>query len=206
MYLIVLDVIESRSSKTLLANVFTTKQRQDFIIKYGINPNYVEIGAGDAIRIIHNDTKVILEMIFYLLTLLHKHHLNARVFITVGNVEYAEPKHISTMYGDIFYKNKNLEMKAKAHKEKNSIILYEGNDKSSEINLLCISFSKLILNKMEYIETIYKYRYEQKTQKQIAFDLGLSQSTVANQLLKSNYQLYNQFESVIINQIEEDLR
>ncbi len=201
MFLLTFDVIGSRDNKISLNKVFNLNE---YIQKYNINSNLIEISAGDQLRIMNDDVNQLFDIVMYTFKLLNEHELCARTFVTLGSYELDSK--LNTMQGDIFYKSRELELKVKAGTALNgNSIYYAGYEKSEEINLLFESFSKLSLQKAAYIEALYMYIYNQLNQVEVAKVLDVSQSTVNNQLAKSNVKMYNRFEKVITELIKEEM-
>lgn len=205
MYLLAFDLINSRLDNTQISKVITAEVIEQISNQYAIDSNLIEIVGGDQLRILHSDVKVLNQLIMHILVLLVTAKLKVRVYVTIGNFVGAnEP--LAQMTGEIFYRSKELETEIKATKHNNQIsIHYLGGDKTEEINLIFNMYSRLVLHKPQYLHALYKSVFENKNQTEIANELGLSQSTVNNQLKKANADLLSSYNRVIINYISEEL-
>lgn len=204
MILITFDIIDSRKKEVRLNTVFTNTKIEKIRNKFDINTYHIEISGGDQLRLLIEDTNHVIELLIYVYSLLNEYQLKARAFITVG--EYSDStERINVMTGSIFYRNKELETSTKKSKgNKNNFVYYRGNGKTEEINLLLYTFSKLVLYKPEYLKALYLYEYQNLNQVTIASELGLSQSTINNQLIKTNRETISSYNNVISRLIKEE--
>lgn len=205
MYLLVFDIIDSRLNETQIIDTIDNKQMNKLIAKYTISPDYIEIAGGDQLRILCSNSNVIMSLILDVYRILGNSGLKARLLVTNGEINDTNGK-INTMTGDVFFKNKNLEEKVKEYnKTKDNYIAYDGILHTQELNLLFNSFSKLCLKKEKYINTLYLYLVENKTQSEIAKLQGIKQPSVNNQLKSSNKDLALDYIKVISKLLQEDL-
>lgn len=204
MYLLIFDIIDSRTKKFDVNLVFNKSYYQE---KYQINSNLIEVTGGDQLRLLSNKPDHLLEIIISTLTHLSNYDLKSRVYVTTGELaSFNKTDSISTLQGDIFYRAKELELVSKQLSlASDNAIYYSGGPRTAELRLVFASFSKLVLKHSRYIKALDMYVYEQMTQSQIAHKLNLSQSTVNNQLAKSNINMYKDFDTVIRKLIEEEL-
>lgn len=205
MFLISFDLINSSINRLQMSKLISKQSLTEICEKFRIGKNHIEITGGDQLRILHSNTYDVCEIIIYILNILSASKVQARVFISVGDY-YDQDQSLGLMTGDIFYRNKDLENETKNVKNSNNnFVYYLGLDKTEEINLLLYSFSKLVLNKLGYLNTLYLYNYKQYTQKQIGELLNLSQSSVNNQLNKANANMVATYNQVIASLIEEEI-
>lgn len=204
MYLLVFDIIDSKLSNTQIIDVIDDQQINRLINKYTISSDYIEIAGGDQLRILCTDYSVIMSLILEVYHLLAIGGLKSRLFITNGSV--SNRGKINTMTGSLFFKNKHLEEKVKEYnKTKDNYIAYDGNMRTQELNLLFNTFSKLCLKKVRYINTLYLYLIENKTQSEIAEFLDIKQPSVNNQLKSANKDIAKDYIQVITKLLQEEL-
>lgn len=204
MYLLVFDIIDSKLSNTQIIDVIDDQQINRLINKYAISSDYIEIAGGDQLRILCTDYSVIMSLILEVYHLLAIGGLKSRLFITNGSV--SNRGKINTMTGSLFFKNKLLEEKVKEYnKTKDNYIAYDGNMRTQELNLLFNTFSKLCLKKVRYINTLYLYLIENKTQSEIAEFLDIKQPSVNNQLKSANKDIAKDYIQVITKLLQEEL-
>lgn len=204
MYLLVFDIIDSKLSDTQIVDVIDSEQIERLKDDYQISSDYIEIAGGDQLRIICSDYSNIMALILDVYSRLGNGGLKSRLFITNGNIN--NDGQINTMTGSLFFKNKSLEERVKEYnKTKDNFIAYDGSLRTQELNLLFNTFSKLCLKKGKYINTLYLYLIENKTQSQIAEILGIKQPSVNNQLKSANKELAIDYMQVITKLLQEDL-
>lgn len=205
MYLISFDIIESRKHALQLTEVFTNQVVSEYHQKYQIDSGLIEIYGGDQFRLLADNSALIIELVIETFTRLYDYQMQARCFITVGEINNSANQ-ISSATGEIFYQNRQLEADVKATKNpKSNTIYYRGLDKSDEISLLFSTFNKLVLNKPGYLKALYNYHFCGRSQVEVARLIGISQSTVNNQLNKVNSELISSYNQVISKLIEEEL-
>lgn len=205
MYLLSFDLIDSKAKDLQMRSIVTSEVEMEICEKYSVSGKNMEIIGGDQLRIMHNDPKILGQIIIFILIKLAEFDAKARIYVTIGDTVGKELK-LSHMTGDIFYKSRELEaeMKVKSTNKHNQIY-YRGLSKTEQLNLLFISYSRLVLHKPKYLEALYKSVYENKKQTLIAAELGISQSAVNNQLKKVNVDLVTSYNKVISELIEEEL-
>lgn len=205
MYLLTFDIINSKANDIQMRTVITDEVIAQISDKFEIDQKQIEIVGGDQLRIIHCDVTVINQLIIFVLIILTKGQIKARVFLSTG--EYVGTNQpINQMTGQIFYRGQELEKTVKKGKlNKNISIHYLGGKNSEEINLIMNMYSRLAFSKPQYLYSLYKYVYEKKSQTQICKELNLSQSTINNQLKKVNVDLVTSYNNIIIKLIREEI-
>lgn len=205
MYLITFDIIESRSKEVYISDIITDSIIDQYCHKYGIDRNLIEIYGGDQLRLLHDNPHQLLEILIETFKYLYTNKLTARCFISHGQLNLKTGK-ISSATGEIFYSNRQLEADVKQDKKiKVNSVFYTGAEKTSELQLIFATLNKLVLHKPEYLEALYYYQFRELSQVETANLIGISQSTVNNQLNKVNHQLISSYNQVISKLIEEEL-
>lgn len=205
MYLMAFDIIDSRKNKIQITDIITDEVIKEYCQKFKIDNNLIEITGGDMFRLVNDNPAQILELIIYTYQLLSTVKLEARCFITVGDINLKNGR-INTATGSLFYKNSQLEDDVKKYKNtKVNSIYYDGFDNTEELRLIFKTFSRLILNKPAYLKSLYMYNYQHKSQLEISKIIGISQSSVNNQLNKANSELISSYNQVITKLIEVEL-
>lgn len=202
MYLLIFDLIDSRKKKVILSDIIDI---QNFITKFEIDGDKIEITGGDQIRLLSDKPQFLISIILECLAKLGEHGLKARVYVSTGHIERLDVP-INEMQGDIFYKAKDLEINSKTEKViKDNQIFYVGAEHTEELELLFNAFAKLVLHKPNYLNTVVCSVYLGMSQTAIAQELNMSQSSINNQLVKSNANLVLKYQKVIGKLIEEEV-
>lgn len=203
MYLITIDIINSKTSNVRLEDCFTEEQLIELCSSYDLNRNDLWFHDGDQISIGCQESGSVIELSLNLLLILHQHGLLGRVYIIKEKDILSSNLALNT---ELRKRQIKLEVYSKnKYKQEFNSIYYHGYSKTNEINLLLVSLSKLCLSKVNYLPALYMTVYQGKKQAEIAEHVDLSQAAIVNQLRKANARLLVDFETEITKLLENDL-
>lgn len=202
MYLITVDMINSKASKVALEDCFTEDLLNELCSNYNLNRNNMWFHEGDQISVGCEESSSVIELSLNLLLILHQRELLGRVYIVKQNDLLSSNLALNT---ELRKRQIKLEVHSKSkYKQSLNSIYYSGHSKTNEINLLFISLSKLCLSKVNYLTALYLTVYQGRKQSEIAEQVGLSQAAIVNQLRKANARLLVDFETEISKLLEND--
>lgn len=202
MYLITVDIINSKESGVVLEGCFTEGILNELCSKYSLKRNNIWFHDGDQISIGCEEEDYLVELSLNLLLILHQHDLLGRVYIVKQKDLLSSNLALNT---ELRKRQIKLEVYSKnKYKQDFNSIYYAGHSKTNEINLLFVALSKICLSKVNYLSAIYMTIYQGKKQSEIAEHVNLSQPAIVNQLRKANARLLVDFETEIIALLKKD--